>query len=308
MLEQEMREVSQAYMGQLQQAVKASRELDAYLEDTRAFLEGLKVEVNTTVDALMGFARQAENGLVARRETVESEVSALTANVVEPMDAVVREAESASAQVEAEVKRALDELKAQAESFNSAAAEQARQAQGFLDQMGSQVRNLQGEMSSQFQEASDRVRELSAFIESTQGHWDSVVQGAMQQVQQAQQQCTTTLEQDFVAHVADSLQAFDSALKLIDAQVLRDPIGSLKNEATQMIDQQVQAVFDAALEELLQLVDQLADRILGASDRTDAETRALNEVIDKLKEFFGPLMDRVGGVKGVASAVGYGGL
>lgn len=195
-------------------------------------------------------------------------------------------------------------VRQQAHTFVDELASQQQQSTSLLNGLQQDVTNLQAQMSATFALSATGLQTLSAVISTEQAQWAQLIVQASGDLQMARQTLAAHLDAAFSGALDQTLQKYGGALAELDQNALRNPLGTLQDEARQEIEQVILRAFDTGLAQLVQLVQQFGERIAGSSDRTDAENRALDEVLQKLEAFAGPLTEGIGGVEQVASIVG----
>lgn len=108
----------------------------------------------------------------------------------------------------------------------------------------------------------------------------------------------------FVPTVERVTLSLATGIRETTTEVIEVGIDACREEALDQLDQGVKAVADVAVQELLELMNQLGDELLDKADGPRGQSDAMREVIDTLRGLLEPLMDRIGNVRGLAASVG----
>lgn len=137
---------------------------------------------------------------------------------------------------------------------------------------------------------------LEAQAERTRA-WQDAVQAHRDELQQH-------VDANLLPAIEATLEELSTRVRDTSEQVVVAGIDTVREQALATLDDGVQAVVDAAVTELLRLMNELGDEILDKSEGPRSETDALREVVELLRGLIEPLVDRVGSVRGLAASVG----
>lgn len=281
-----------------------SDELDTLLEQTQADLAGLTAHFHQGLGQLQAIVTQQRSALIAQGQQLQAALQSLHASDLPNAKAIIDELAQQVQALDQSLTAVVATVQQAAAALSNDIAQHQEAATEALDQVRQGIEGVQQNMSDQFALGLQGIGELSAALETEQGHWVQLIEDVGNDLQAARAALASHLGSVFSEAVAHTVQEYGGALAELDQNALRNPLGTLRDEAREEINQAVLRAFDVGLAELENAVRALGERIAGASERTDAENKAIDEVLQTLKEFAGPLMERIGRVEDLMNAVG----
>ncbi|GMU42128.1 MAG: hypothetical protein IT479_06785 [Xanthomonadales bacterium] len=260
----------------------------------------LQAEIDAWEDACEALVEEADSALQSMFEMVQAlgsgaaeaytgEIGALQQSVAQMREALERSL--------VDVGRVLEENLAATETASEelrALVTQAMEDGARLAEDGVQtLQSMRAAVDAGQTAADQRLEEQAARNQD----WQAAVQAHRDQLQQH-------VDSSLLPAIESALDELSTQVRDTSEQVVVAGIEAIREQALEMLDQGVQAVVDNAVSELLRLMNGLGDEILDKSEGPRLETEVLREVVDLLRDLVEPLVDRIGGVRGLAASVG----
>ncbi len=294
----------QQLLDELAQAQSLSQQLDLLLYKTSAELGDLSAHFQQELDRLENLALAERNSLLVTAQQLAADLQSLQA-AVPGVAGVLNQLATDVISLHHGLGSTSAQIRQMAQAFVADLSASDQQARSVLAGLQQDVSNLEARVGGLVAAGTGEIQKLSGEIANEQAAWAQFIQNVIGDLGIARSRLAEHLDQAVSDALGETLRDYGGALSELDERALRDPLGTLREEARQEIEQAILRAFDAGLAGLEDGVRRLGERIAGASDRTDAENQALDEVLQRLKDFAGPLADRIGGVQQIASMVGF---
>jgi uncharacterized phage infection (PIP) family protein YhgE len=300
----ELEQSIQTMLQELRQAAEFGGQVQHKLTDANHQLSSWRQDVESTVNDLISEITQLETELLAQKDAVSQHVQAFLGDAVNPLIQAISAGQETLRSGHDQTVAMIQSVSEASGQFRELISDKKSDLESGIQELTSAARDVRSQITSGFNEAHQGVLQLTGFVNEAHQEWQGIVQQTTQELQNAQQECQAQLESEFCVPMEEGFNQFNDLLLQINQDTLVHPMKALKDQATQMVDQQIGQVFNQGFQELNQLMDEMMDKISGASEQSSAERQALHEIFKTLEQFMQPIMDQVNSVKSLGSSVG----
>jgi len=295
---------AQLMLDELRQTTAYSGQLQHKLNDVSQQVSTWRTEIEQTIQTAISEVAELENGLLAQKNAVFRATRDVLEDVLPPLKEGLASGHEQLHNLQTQTLAMMQELIAATEVFQNQIAEQQHAVEQGIQELTTSTQTLQQQIDSQFEQARQAVQALTEAINEGHQEWQDYLQQGADTLREAQQTCQEHLMENFFNPVQQGLEQYQTLIQQIDQEALTQPLTTLKQEAVQMINQQVSDVFKQGFAELDRLMQELMDQITGADQKSQAERQALQEVYQLLEQLFQPIKEQVESIRDIGRAVG----
>lgn len=290
----------QAMLQELRQASELGGQIQHKLNDSQQQFNAWREEVESQLASVTHEIAEVEQSLLNHREEIVHQIQALISGTVVPMAESVRNGQTQISQWQDRATTLVDNITQASGDFHAAVESANEDLQQRVQTLASTVSEVQSQIRSEFDEARQDVQDLTDFVSQSHEDWQTFVQDTGEQMQSAQQECQAQLDSEFFQPMESCLGQFNDLMTRVNQDALAHPMTLLKDQATQVIDQEITQVFNQGFEELNHLMDEMMKKISGSSDKSNAERQALHEIFKAVEQLLDPIKEKMESIQALA--------